>query len=112
MFHAVDVRKCSPMSNQSEYTVHSFVDERAEIVDGTTAARAWLDPSTAARAPEAIVLTVPMKEAAAVFADGSWAARIDREAGDRGGGDGSAHLVLSVWWCLGVWGSSIFVDEM
>jgi hypothetical protein len=105
----------TPISNQSEYTIHSFVDRRAEIIDGTTAARTGFNPGTAARAPEAVVLTVPMKEAAAVFADSSWAARIDREvrgAAGSGGGGGGAHFVLFVWWCLGVWVSSSCVDEM
>jgi hypothetical protein len=94
------------MTNQFEYTIHSFVDRRAEIVDSATTARTWLDPGTAARAPEAVVLIVPMKEAAAVCANGSWAARIDREvggaAGSGGGDGGGAHFVLLVRWCLGL----------
>lgn len=93
-----------PISSQSEHTVHSFVDRRAEIVNGTTAARAWLDPGAAARAPEAIVLAVPVEKAAAVRVNGSWAAGLDREVGGAagsgrgggggGGGGGGAHLEL------------------
>jgi hypothetical protein len=94
----------TPINNPSEFTHHSLADRRAHIVHGTTTARTWVEPTSAARAPVAIVQAVPQKKATAVFADGSWAAGVDGEGGGRGGGgvDGVAHFVDCVCFVVGV----------
>jgi hypothetical protein len=59
------------MNNPYEFTHHLLVNRSTQIVHGATAARTWVEPDTAARAPVAVVQAVPQKEATAVFADGS-----------------------------------------
>jgi hypothetical protein len=102
--------------NPFDFTHHSLADRRAQVVHGTTAARTWVEPTSAARAPVAVVEAVPEKKATAVFADGSWAAGVDGEGrgGGSGGVDGVAHFVVRVWVCCWCFGSGLVTvfDEL